>query len=424
MLGTILLSSLIGITLNLYILSKPGLAVIYVNPLLSISQVSALIGTVLLSYNYFLSSRLPILEKIHGGLDRVYRLHQAVGIFAFILLLQHPLLLAVNVLPDRVRALTFIYPYQNLINMYGFVAIFSLAVLIVMTLYTRLPYHVWKSTHEYMGIPILAGFAHILFIPSDISGYLPLRTWMFSLVILGILFFIYKRFLYRILARKYAYTVKEVNLNGDVMEVFLTPLADHLRFRSGQFVYIRFIGIGDDQSHPFSISSAPTDDYLRISIKILGDHTLALKHIEAGQAAVVWGPFGTFSEKFFTSQPAILVAGGIGVTPFLSMIKSASETVVNRSICLYYCTSAGDEAIYDREINELCASYPDLLYHLRLSRQHGRLTATQILQDNQNIRKANIFLCGPPPMMMALRIGLLNNRIRPNRIFIEDFSMK
>src|SRR6185436_3048157 len=81
-----------------------------------------------------------------------------------------------------------------------------------------------------------------------------------------------------------------------------------------------------NQFHPFSITSAPAERTLRITVKAIGDYTNALRRLlDEGAEAIVEGPFGSFSNAGLPQPRQIWAAGGIGVTPFLSMARSLGD---------------------------------------------------------------------------------------------------
>jgi predicted ferric reductase len=421
--GNFLPLILVILTINLYLLSKSDVRLIFQDPLLSISQMAALLGTVFLSYSFFLSSRLKITEKLYGGLDRVYRVHHQAGIIAYVLLLQHPLLLAINHLPDTRAALAFLFPPILTINGYGFIALVVMSALIIITLYLSLPYHLWKSSHPWIGFTMISGAFHTFLVYSDVSRFLPLRIYILSVCGMGIIMFLYKRFFYA-LVNTYRYNVASVNRIGDFVEISLVPTGKPMSFRAGQFAYIRFGKIGDRQEHPFSITSGPDEELLRFSVKITGDHTLALKDITPGTAVFVTGPHGDFSEKFFLDQPTILIAGGIGISPFLSMIKSVINENHTSVIYLYYCVRTFADALYHDELQNLSMRYKLFKYIPYISKENGRLTADGVIRAVDVISSCNIFLCGPPAMMNGLRSDFMKKGVKQYRIFLEDFSLR
>lgn len=99
------------ITASLWILSKDDLSVALLRPYRLVGQISGLLGAALLSIQFFLAARLRFVERIFKGLDKVYKTHAYVGSFAFVLLLNHPLFLALNLLPSSSGAARlFLFP--------------------------------------------------------------------------------------------------------------------------------------------------------------------------------------------------------------------------------------------------------------------------------------------------------------------------
>ena len=70
-------------------------------------------------------------------------------------------------------------------------------------------------------------------------------------------------------------------------------------------------------SHPYSLSAAPSENYLRITVKDLGDHSRTVQHIKPGTRVFVEGPYGAFTAGRATKKHIVLVAGGVGITPSL-----------------------------------------------------------------------------------------------------------
>ena len=98
-----------------------------------------------------------------------------------------------------------------------------------------------------------------------------------------------------------------------------------LAFTPGQFIVLAFGGAGAWERHPFSVASAPSERLLEVSIKASGDYTRDLHDkVQKGTPAKVAGPFGGFDYRR-GGQDQIWIAGGIGVTPFLSWIRSLDD---------------------------------------------------------------------------------------------------
>src|SRR3970040_78401 len=108
------------------------------------------------------------------------------------------------------------------------------------------------------------------------------------------------------------------------------------KHRAGQFLFVRFPSEKDlNESHPFTISSAPSEDVLRLTIKASGNFTRDLfSNLKAGSDAVVEGAYGSFDYRTGGGKQ-IWVAGGIGITPFLSFIRDL-ETDLGHDVDFYY----------------------------------------------------------------------------------------
>lgn len=414
------------ITLNLFILSKSDITVVERNPLLSFSQILSLLGATLLSVAFILSSRIRALERWFGGLDRAYKIHHMVAGTAFVFLVNHPLLLMVNQIPNTKAVLLYLLPGTNLSYDMGIFALWTMILLVVLTLYVKLPYHIWKKTHEFMGLVLFLGMIHVFLIPSDVASFMPLRVWMLSLMSFAMASFIYVRFLYRWFGPRYDYVIERTNRIGDIIELYLKPVKKPMEFVPGQFAFMQVKAGGiPKELHAFSFSSDEGSDLLRFSIKILGDFTLTLRELQAGKKITLWGSYGGFPAKFFSNKDAVCIAGGIGVTPFLSMLSSeAKRERRDRNIFFFYSAKNADELYYHNEISHIASTSSRIHYFPHLSAVRGRLNAKTIYDIVGDLRNKLIFLCGPYSMMHDLQKQFVGMGVKSSNIIFEDFSFK
>ncbi|MEK7165684.1 MAG: ferric reductase-like transmembrane domain-containing protein, partial [Patescibacteria group bacterium] len=314
--GIFIIACILLITLFLFILAKPRfLEIVQAAPLLSLSQSMALLGTVLFSLSFVLSSRFPFLENLFGGFDKVMKTHQIISALSVIGLLEHPFLLIFSRLPNISLILQYIVPSQELPLTLGIFALNSLIGLILVTLFVDLPYHVWKKTHEFMSVPLIFGILHTISISSDVSRYMPLKIWIYALLGLGSFAFIYRRYLYKFIGPRSTYIISQVNRTGDIVELLMIPKIKPLEIQPGQFVFMSIrSGQMNKEEHPFSV--VKTQEYqseIRIAAKVVGDYTLLLNQLNRGDEVVLWGPYGTFGERFFAPCDVVCIAGGIGI---------------------------------------------------------------------------------------------------------------
>lgn len=393
----------------------------FTTTILSLGKLSGLIGLALFSLNLILSSRFIFLDKYFKGLNNVYAKHSLIGQSAFILLLFHPLFLAFVYAGDSwIMAMRFLSFSQDYAKNLGLMALVLMILLVILTLYFRPQYHIWKLTHKFMGLAFYFASLHMFLIPSDVSRYAPLRFYMLSLVFLALAVFVFRTLLGRYLVRKYKYRVEKIeSLNDYVYEITMKPQNKKLNFQPGQFIFVSFLDkqVGSE-SHPFSISSGPEEDNLKITVKRLGDYTNKLNLLSIGSMAKIEGPFGFFSHQNSIYNRQIWIAGGIGLTPFLSMAKSLSSSN-DYAIDLFYCLKNASEAIH---LNWLQQLDPSLKVHLFYYDQKGYINAKAIQNTVGSLSEKDIFICSPPAMIASLKKQFLSLGIDKKLIHSEDFN--
>lgn len=394
----------------------------------NLGEMFGVIGAIMLSVNIILSTRLRWLEKILGGLNNLYLKHSKIGQVAFMLLLFHPLLLIFRYATDFAEARKFLWFSESLERNLGIFALILMIVLIILTLYLKPKYNVWKWTHKFFGVAFLLGAIHAYLIPSYTNSSNPiLRYYVLIFSSLGIISYSYRTLFGEILVKRYRYVVKKIDKLYDVTEVTLTPQGKGISFEPGQFVFISFKQKGlSKEAHPFSISSAPGENNLRITIKNLGDFTEKLRDtIENGTLAKIEGPFGIFSHQNALSKNQIWIAGGIGITPFLSM-ASALRREENYKIDLYYSIKRENEAVKLRELQDISKTLAGLGFMRVIpvyTEKDGYLSAEKIKEESGSFSGKEIFICAPPPMIHSIRGQLVRAGVPNNFIHSEEFNL-
>ena len=252
-----------------------------------IGQMAALVGVTLFALSFVLSTRFKIIEKAFGGLDRVYVVHGIIGSTALVLLLFHPIFLVLKFIPANLNlAATYLLPGTYWSVNFGIIALLGLATLVGITLYSRMRYHVWKFTHEFMGLLFGIAVLHIFLVRNEAArDYIFHGYYIFATIVasIGIASFIYSLVLRRSMAKHKMCRIKDIQLHDNVYEFTFSPEDDAMRYRSGQFVFLRFFSKKiSSEPHPFSIASRSDDPELKIYIKRLGDYTSELDNIKIG----------------------------------------------------------------------------------------------------------------------------------------------
>lgn len=391
----------------------------------SMGQVTALVGTALICINFILTTRLRFIEALFSGLNRVYIVHAYVGAIGFIFVLLHPtgiLLSYVNVsLSAAVDLLT--PSIANLPTFVGITALVTMMVLMILTLYVKFDYDLWKKTHQYLGLVLLLSAIHALLIGSTMATSQPLRLYMMCLFITAGISFCYTLFAKRLGVYRHQFLLEKITISKEASELTLRPKNHMFHFVPGQFAFIsvHHRGLPKD-SHPFSITSAPDSPLLSFAVKSLGDYTETIKLLEPGTPIDVEGPFGRFSYHYYKNINQLWIAGGIGVTPFISMLRSLPKTH-GYFLTFIYCVKDRTELLFYEELHTMQTTLPNLHLHIWVSSELGRLTADVIAGLMTNVEKQEVFICGPPIMMKSLRHGLGKRNIRNSHIHTEEFSL-
>ncbi len=321
----------------------------------SVGDALGLCGMAMFALVMILSARLKIFDKLFKGINESYTAHHIFGGLAFCLLLFHPLFLAYNFLLISFRdGALYLLPSGYLPQDFGIYGLGVMILALVITFYTKLKYQVWKFTHKFMGLAFIFAFFHVFLIGADIVKNPALKIYLFVLSVAGIAAYLYRVFFADYLVRSYKYVVKDVKEDKDkIWEITFKPKSRVIKFKPGQFAFIKIFSKElSKEAHPFSFSSA-NGNPLKIAIKELGDYTNKIGTLKAGDLAVVEGPFGAFSFRNFANKKQVWVAGGVGVTPFLSMLRDLSQKDSDYKIDLYYSVRDESCLAFKEEIQKI-----------------------------------------------------------------------
>lgn len=205
-------------------------------------------------------------------------------------------------------------------------------------------------------------------------------------------------------------------------------------FRPGQYLAVRLPDVHDPRgdSRTFSISSAPSDgDRISVTTRI-GSSPFKERLFQArpGDVAELWGPFGDFTPE--PSRPSVLVGGGIGITPYRSMIREAAHLRSPVPISLVYSSRSAEEILFRDELERLSQSWSGLRLHVTVSRVDGagttwrgpvgRVDAPLIRNAAKGLSNPTYFLCGPPRMVTDLqRVLTIDVGVRRSDLRTELF---
>jgi predicted ferric reductase len=387
----------------------------------SSANIAALVGTAALAVTLVLGSRVSAVERLFGGLDRMYRAHRSLGLVAVSLVVLHALLLVLSrTVFSGVSSWALFTPAAGWRIFVGVVALAGLLAGLALALFARMRHETFIRVHKSLGIVFLLASVHVFVVSGTKASSRPLTVYLGLLTVLALVAFARRSLFGRLLVRRHRYRVERVNrLAEDAVEIVLTRDGDSLRFQPGQFVFARFAELGGE-AHPFSITSAPHEPAVRLVVKALGDYTRALMALPPGDAAELEGPYGALSHLAFASSRQVWIAGGIGITPFLSMARSLDGT--GHEVDLYYCTEAADQAYFLEELFLVADRNPRVRVIPIRKVDLGRLSADDIEAASRDLTEKDILICGPPVMIRNLTGQFRARGVPRARIHYEDFS--
>jgi predicted ferric reductase len=410
----------------------------------SIAVICALAGTTAFALNLVLGARLRWVEAMFGGLGPMYAAHRTNGQLAFMLLVGHVVLILVSraaVSPGA--ALALLGPGAGWTVFAGVLAFAAMTVAIGLTLFVRLGHEVFVYVQRTFGFTFILATYHVFTTEGAKASSPALEWYMAGVATLGLAAFGYRSLFSSLLVRRYRYGVDAVHrLDRSVTEVVMSPRERRLEFEPGQFVFVSFrstalaarfkpfelsggtvaIRPGEitNQFHPFSITSAPHEETLRITVKAVGDYTRALRELEVDAEAIVEGPYGSFTHRTAVGRRQVWIAGGIGVTPFLSMARSLNRDELE-SVDLYYCVETVAEALFLDELRAIAAGHAGFRVSLVPRDEVGLITASAI-GTQIDLSSRDVYVCGPPAMITSLRAQLSDEGVPAERIHSEEFS--
>jgi len=385
------------------------------------SQILGLMGLMSLAWTYILATRHSLIEQMFDGLDKAYKYHHILGGLSLVLLLNHVLLLIVGSMPANTLSL-YLVPGTSLPYTLGILALYVMIFLLSLTLYVRLPYRFWKWSHEWIGIVIILGGLHGMLISSDTSSYLSLRYWVMAWSLLATASFLYKRFGYYLHGVKKYRIVKSGKEQG-LLVLSLETSEKTIEFKPGQYGFFslpKTTGLVPREEHAFSILGS-YENKLIIGVKIVGKFSEKMSTLLVGDEIRVKGPFGNFGEKMSESKHLIWIAGGIGITPFLSMAKSVRT---DQKVDMYFCARIMPPAVMTEPFHNLSQQNPNFRWLPCETSKGGRLTARRVFAETESDKDAHYMLCGPKEMMESIAQDLSALGIKRSHIIYEDFAFK
>jgi len=232
------------------------------------------------------------------------------------------------------------------------------------------------------------------------------------------------------LRMKYETKIMDIIPRTSDITSFRFPRPAELSYKPGQFFFVALRQGGKELNKHFSFSSSPTQtDFIEFT-KRLTDHeySMALKASKVGDWARVDGPYGAFT--FEGEHPKItLLAGGIGVTPFISICKNASDKHLGSRITMFLGCKTEDDIPFKKELDEMAQANPNLKLHFVINQPSptwkgavGIITIDMIKQELPDYKDNIFYCCGPPGMVTAMEKMIATLELPKEKLKLEFFT--
>jgi predicted ferric reductase len=396
-------------------------------------QLTALLGTYAALVQVVLMSRSPWLDQLFG-IDRIAGWHRWLGFATVFLICGHVVFSTAGyAIGDGQSFLsqtwTFLTTYPYMLIAYVATALFVLiAVVSVRAARRRLSHETWHFIHLYIYLAIALSFGHQLAVGTDFErDPVALIYWIALYVVAALLVLTFRVLIPVGMAVRHRLRVHAVIEEAPgILSVYITGRnLGELPMRAGQFFKFRFLARGMWlQVHPFSLSAAPNGDYLRITVKEVGDFTGAVRSLQPGTRVIVEGPYGIFTSVRRHRLRTLLIAGGIGITPLRALIEEMPQRK-GGSILIYRARSWQD-VVFKAELDELVKARGGDVHYLvgrRGAEIHPQPFAPRALRTLvPDIRERDVFICGPRDMIDSVSRSVSALGVPANQIHRERFA--
>lgn len=391
------------------------------------------VGMALMALQFVLTGRFRSFGE-GFGIDNQLQFHKHMGLVGFAFIVAHPVVLFMY---DS-GYLVFFDPRANLPRALALTAVLgALGLIVGLTIWRkplRIPYQWWRVSHGLLAaFVIFVGTVHILQVGHHVAQLWEQAVWVgMTVFVLGL--FGYTRLYKPYQLSKKPWEVVEVRPErGRCWTLVLEPRGHAgLDFDPGQYCWLTV-----DESpyaleqHPFSLSSSATRARpIEITIKELGDFTRTVKDIAPGSTAFVEGPYGAFTLDADSREKAVFFAGGVGITPVMSILRTLAERGVRGEHLLFYAAPDLDTMLFRDDIDALADQIGLQVVYVvgepprEWDGETGFVTAELIERYFPETDPVPVYyVCGPEPMMDVVETALLERGIDRRRIISERFEI-
>jgi len=397
-----------------------------------------------LNAQLIISARPKLIESAFG-LDRIFRFHSLMPVIAIVAAFVHKLLKE-DTFEESLKtqlgdAAIIIFIIASVLGLVFLID--SLVNKIKPLMYARVfakkaivgKYNIQKLLHNITVAAVILVFIHVMLSYSAKNLFVKSVYIAYFAAAMG--FYLYHKVVMRYFLSKKFVVDKVTRESESMATITLKPENGKIgKYLPGQFGFIRILDKSiSGEEHPFSFTSEPTNKKtISMTIKSLGDWTADVLSIKPGSKARLTGPYGRFSPLMYSSDKAVvLIAGGVGITPMLSILRYFYNNEKDRKVILFWGINNMNEMIcpdefaaFQREMKNFTL-VPVVAKDADYEGEKGYITSAileRVMKDNNTgLKDAHYYLCGPSVMQKSIISGLKLNGIRKRYIHFESFSL-
>ena len=389
---------------------------------IALGRLSGLLAEFFILIQLLLISRFSSIEREYG-FDKLISIHKKVGFSLGIFIISHPLFLTIGY--AKSNNISFIKQFLNFQNSWegvfgatlAFIIIILISIFSIKKIRSKVPYEVWYFAHLPLYIAFAIAFGHQINTGDMTNGWAILYWFILNIIVFLIL--ISYRFikpLYYFYKHKFIIE-KIVKENKDVYSIYISGKnMNQFKFQEGQFATLIFLQKNMFFHHPFSFSNAFNGKNIRLTIKSSGDFTSKINNLKTGTHVWIDGPVGTFTLQNAINKKYLFIAGGIGISPIFSLIKSIKDT---SDAFLLYSNKTEENVVFKDEIIQ---SGINTSFFYTDQGIQNRIDIKKIEQVCPDYKKRDIYICGPTKMTINLVKNLKSNGLSSEQIHFEKFD--
>ncbi len=379
-----------------------------------LGRIAGFLAFILFCIVFFIGGSNRLWDK-YLGLNNVLRYHKYFAVISLGILLIHPVTFFIAKLYS-------IREFKNPGLLLGLIsAVIFIIVVVSSLIYKYLNHSLWIWLHRFSAAAIILGGMHIFKYGFWIHKYSILKVIVYLSILIAFAGLVLKIYL---LMNKKRFITEIIEIKKEIHNTYsiIVKKPKDFEFCAGQFCLISFKYKFMKKPHPITISSNPSDEFLKFTIKESGKFSKNIKNLKPGNIMKIDGPYGKFT---FNYRDSVFIAGGVGITPFFSMLSYNKTFAANNNITLLYGCRNQDEIIFENPITSIAEKEKQLKTHIYLSQNETEkynqgFINSEVIQSKAGFN-SDFYICGPPKMIKIIKKILKSKKVSNKNIFLEKF---